>query len=581
MTQYYRNGQQNRNRNTGQIVLYEPMQDWQPDIFFLVSAHLKSNEWIDMTVRRCTANLNSLWTEQKDSVLPPEVAAASVIRICLNAALSENREHLSFLNKQLSPAETSVSYSSMDEVPAHEPSCSRQQAMTALIPLIQSLPEEERLVFVMHYLDGFSFAKISEMTHLSRQLLEKRAQLAKQHLSQVSGDSIPELFGLIHHALSGSLFQHSVSDGPLSQSGAPEEPGSMKERIASRMPSIRWKTLLIPAAAVLAVGLGGFFFRPRHTIRIPAAIQVSFTGVNGAGTAEITFADTGNEKLRQVLNPEACTLTDSSGNPVTNGTLKNGTVLEYRCAFEESLLKKNRIQVAEDSAAITVEGLNDPAPINLFEDVLLYGNKDEESGAVYLYAEPRDTKFREVYYNVVSKDENGILVYADISDELLLQYGLVAEDHYHTYPQSVLPEDVQPLVREEILREQIGETAASRDEYGREVANGSNADINALAQSFLGRTGACNEIANQFIYALYGVTVHTGYSLDNLYRVDAPEAGDLIYYYDTAGNYRHVATYIGNGLVLNGNYGDGHAHITSMYESWYANNPMTFFRVSR
>ena len=88
MTQYYRNGQQNRNRNTGQIVLYEPMQDWQPDIFFLVSAHLKSNEWIDMTVRRCTANLNSLWTEQKDSVLPPEVAAASVIRICLNAAQS-------------------------------------------------------------------------------------------------------------------------------------------------------------------------------------------------------------------------------------------------------------------------------------------------------------------------------------------------------------------------------------------------------------------------------------------------------------------------------------------------------------
>ncbi|MBR3203419.1 MAG: C40 family peptidase, partial [Solobacterium sp.] len=288
-----------------------------------------------------------------------------------------------------------------------------------------------------------------------------------------------------------------------------------------------------------------------------------------------------NKKLNQILSETSCQLENNSGNTVVEGELSNGDVVTYSCAFDPSKLKKAHVNIPETSVSFTVEGLNDPAPINLFEDVILYGEADEESGAVYLYAEPRDKKFREVYYNVVSEDENGILVYADISDDLLLKYGLVAEDHYHTYPQSALPEDIQQLVREEIIRTSIGQAAASRDEYGREIANGSNADINALAQSFLGRGGACNEIANAFIYALYGVRVHTGYSLDNLYPVDTPEAGDLIYYYDTAGNYRHVATYIGNGLVLNGNYGDGTAHITSMYESWYANNPMTYLRVAR
>ena len=77
------------------------------------------------------------------------------------------------------------------------------------------------------------------------------------------------------------------------------------------------------------------------------------------------------------------------------------------------------------------------------------------------------------------------------------------------------------------------------------------------------------------------LVAQTGYSRQNTYEVSEPEAGDLVYYYDAAGNYTHVATYLGNGLVLNGNYSDGRAHITSMYESMYAQNPMVFLRVER
>ena len=562
--------------------LEELVRSYQPVLYYIAACHLKTEDHIQATVRKCLSNLLYLLNETEDLSTYAEKAMTMVIRICLNAALSEEKDHLSFLSNTASAEEQNAVYTAADETPVLI-SETEKQAMRHLVSLLQQLPDEQRMVFVTRYLDRYSFDIISKRIHVDQELLKKRAQLAKQKLSAVSGLSIPQLFGLVKLAETNKYLVLDDESALAVSQAAPELPAVSTDNAASA-PSVsfpvKWKKLLYPAGIVAAAAGCVFLLRPTKTIDVLKNATCSFTGVNGAGSAELSLPVTENKKLNQILSETSCQLENNSGNTVVEGELSNGDVVTYSCAFDPSKLKKAHVNIPETSVSFTVEGLNDPAPINLFEDVILYGEADEESGAVYLYAEPRDKKFREVYYNVVSEDENGILVYADISDDLLLKYGLVAEDHYHTYPQSALPEDIQQLVREEIIRTSIGQAAASRDEYGREIANGSNADINALAQSFLGRGGACNEIANAFIYALYGVRVHTGYSLDNLYPVDTPEAGDLIYYYDTAGNYRHVATYIGNGLVLNGNYGDGTAHITSMYESWYANNPMTFLRVA-
>ena len=198
-----------------------------------------------------------------------------------------------------------------------------------------------------------------------------------------------------------------------------------------------------------------------------------------------------------------------------------------------------------------------------------------------LFAAAEDPKYQVVGYSIVAQDEEGIQVYADIPDETLLSYGFVTDTHYHTFAETDVPEEYRGEVRMQIVEEGLANTAEHHDAYGYEVANGSDPEINALAQSYIGRGGACNVIANAFIRDLYGVEVHTGYSRMNLYEVDAPAPGDLINYYDSNGSFRHVATYIGNGLVLNGNYADGTAHITSMYESWYSQNPMVFLRVQR
>lgn len=46
-------------------------------------------------------------------------------------------------------------------------------------------------------------------------------------------------------------------------------------------------------------------------------------------------------------------------------------------------------------------------------------------------------------------------------------------------------------------------------------------------------------------------------------QVSSPQKGDLIAYFDGSGNYKHTATYLGNGLALHGNWSNGKAAIAT------------------
>ena len=576
-------------RQKDRTAMNEMVQKFQPVLFYIASCHLKDPELIRHTVKDCLRKLFDCLDETENLSSFNGRAMNMIVRTCLNAALLEDEQQLSFAAAGSDPTEQSAVYTDADEQPLKESSFTEKEAMNIVVKILRKLPDDQRMVFVMRYLDGMSFSRISTMIHVPEETLKKRAQLAKNALSAYTSRTVGGVFGIISLAEQNKyLILEEEAPGDvfsLRKDTAAQEitPAESVPASAASKPQRRKKILLvsgISAAIVLLAGGAGILRRPKQVSFLPYA-AASFTGVNGGGSALITIGETGNPKLDRIIESSECTLKDSAGNDVQEGHLSNGDVLTYACRVDEDALKKARLILRETQVDVTVNGLAEPEQIDLFHDVYLAVETDEESGEARLVADSSDPGYDEVKYSVVEEGEDGILVYAEIPDETLLSYGYVTDSHYRLFTEDEIPAELQSAVRRIIVENGLEQAAPHFDEYGFEIANGSDPKINELAQSYIGRGGACNEIANAFIYDLYGVRVHTGYSRENTYEVDSPEPGDLIYYYDNNGNYSHVATYIGNGLVLNGNYGDGRAHITSMYESWYAGNPMTFLRVQR
>lgn len=557
--------------------MQEMVSKFQPVLFYIASCHLKSDELIRETVRGCLSDLFVLLSKTEDLSAFNAKSMSGVVRSCLNAVLKEEKGQNWFPAEGSDKAEADAVYTDTDEVPRKQTSITEREAMNIVINMVRTLPDDQRILFVMRYLDGFSFARISEMIHVPQETLKKRAQLAKDGLARNLSRPAEEIFGIAELAEQN---KYLVLNEPetAAETSAPvsEAAASAKERKQKLIP-------LAVTAGVLAAATfaGAILFRKPEIVSVRSFLQCSFTGVNGAGSAAAVFAETDNQKLNDILDQSTCEFRDSSGKTAKEGSLSNGDALNLACVFDENALKKAHLELEETEFPVTVDGLKEPEVLDLFPELNFRMEVNAETGETKLTAECEDPKFAEVNYQVKDLSEEGVRVYAEIPDETLLSYGYTAKSHYRVYAESEMPDEVRNTVHGMIVRQGLESAADHIDEYGYEYANGSDPVINELAQKYIGRGGACNEIANAFIYELYGVRVHTGYSRENMYEVDSPEPGDLVYYFNSYGGYTHVATYIGNGLVLNGNYSDGRAHITSMYESLYAANPMVFLRVKR
>ena len=576
-------------RNEDRNAMNEMVRSFQPVLFYIASCHLKSEELIQSTVRSCLGRLFVLLSETENLAAFNGKAMSMVVRTCLNAALTEDHDRRFFPLSGSDPAEETVIYTSQDEVPALKDSITEREAMNLVVRILRRLPDDQRMVFVMRYLDGMPFARISRMIHVPEERIKQRVQLAKQRLAGVTRHTIPQLFGIIQLAEAN---KYLVIDEPEDRR-ASEVRKASPAKTERNAPKVKTARIAAPKADLrMWFGAAAVFFvltaaAELWAYRRPAPISLatyltwSFSGMDGLGSAEALLADTGNTKLNALLEDSGCGLKNADGTSAEDGALSNGDVLTWSCAFSEEALKKARLDLTETSVDVTVNGLQEPEEIDLFADVHLEEGTDETTGLPVLTAVSEDERLQDVHYRVVSENEEGILVEAEIPSSALLSLGYVTDTYSRMFSEEEVPASMRSYVRSEIVANGLRETAEHFDEYGYEIANGSDPEINALAQKYIGRGGACNEIANAFIYELYGVRVKTGYNRQNTYEVSFPEPGDLIYYYDSNGNYTHVATYIGNGLVLNGNYGDGRTHITSMYESLYAANPMTFLRVER
>ncbi len=552
----------------------ELVRSFQPVLFYIASCHLKSEALVKTTVKTCLAKLFDLLAETEDLSSFNGKAMTMVVRACLNAALTEDRKQNFFPARGSDPKEAEAVYTAADEIPGSCEGITEREAMNVVVRMLGKLPDDQRMIFVMRYLDGMSFARISNMIHIPAEQLEKRAQLAKQALASATGRTVEEVFGIVAHAEQN---KYLVIDDRKPESAVTEAPLTAPAARKSLRPL--WITAGILLAAAI-VGTGMWIFRKPEEVSAFRYLTASFTGIDGLGTAEITIQESGNRRLDAIIENRSCSLRNADGNE-TADHLSNGDKLTLSCIFDEQALKKAHLALTETEAPITVEGLTEPESIDLFKSVHLEGSVNEETGEPEFTAVTDDPALSGLTYTISEESEAGVLVTADIDEETLRSYGYVTEEYTHLFPRDEIPSSLQYAYRQKLVAEGLQNTADHFDEYGAEVANGTDPVINELAQKYIGRAGACNEIANAFIYELYGVHVKTGYSRQNTYEVSEPEAGDLVYYYDAAGNYTHVATYLGNGLVLNGNYSDGRAHITSMYESMYAQNPMVFLRVER
>ena len=547
----------------------EVVRSFQPVLFYIASCHLKSDALIKSTVRTCLGKLFVLLSGTEDLSSFNGKAMSMVVRACLNAALTEDGAQHFFSANGSDPHEEDAVYTDDDEVPGRAEGFTEREAMNIVVRMLRKLPDDQRMAFVMRYLDGISFSRMSMMIHVPQERLQKRAQLAKEHLSAITRRSVQDVFAIVSLAEQNKyLVIDKTKPAAAAAPAAVQEPAAKKTNTSLRF--------LAAAVVLLALaGAGMRVFRKPETVSVLSDLTCSFAGINGLGTAEVEINRTGNAKLDAVIDNSSCTLEAADH-------LSNGDTLKYSCIFDEKALKKAHLELAETETEVTVEGLQEPENADLFKDVHLEGSVNEETGEPELIAVSEHPVFKDISYSVKEISEEGVLVEADIDAETLLSNGYVTDEYTRLYSSTEdIPASMRGYVRQKIVADGLIETADHFDEYGFEVANGTDPVINALAQKYIGRAGACNEIANAFIYELYGVHVKTGYSRQNTYEVSSPEPGDLVYYYDSSGNYTHVATYIGNGLVLNGNYSDGRTHITSMYESLYAQNPMVFLRVER
>ena len=336
---------------------------------------------------------------------------------------------------------------------------------------------------------------------------------------------------------------------------------------------------VIGTGAVVLPGVIASLTQPKE-VNIYEYINVSFGGYNGYGSGAVSFRDTGDAALNELLNSGTCLFND-------DGHYVNGLPASVSCTFDAAAAEEAGYIMHDYSGDYIVEGLQTLIDLDLFEGVSVeWATDEEEHTAEMVLNEPADPEGIEIDRVIISQDDNGnAIVHAYVSNEEMLEKGFQALGGIYDKKFSLgrIPDTYQDLRKACTAGGGIwdGENHSCQ-ERPRQVVQAETQPVQqdngimGLAQSYVGRTGLCDHIAWQFIWDLYGVDI-TGYQ--NTYAVGDLQPGDLVLYYDDAGTWRHVSTYLGNGMVLAGNYLDGTAHIVGINQSYYTTK--SFLRVAR
>lgn len=242
--------------------------------------------------------------------------------------------------------------------------------------------------------------------------------------------------------------------------------------------------------------------------------------------------------------------------------------------------------------------------INDYHKPVISLKEDYEDVIVYISGEKLNI---EDYINIdFYKDKKGVVWFelADKDDEYTLtgvhDIVVFANDRFGgstTIETKLLTENKEVIEALSVDGEKI--TLSDYDAYieniikANESLNKSNSSSAGLAGANSGGTNTtsvsvdddlANSIVNNSAYYGYGCEAIAGVyhglgGNDILYQgvsqVSSPQKGDLIAYFDGNGNYKHTATYLGNGYALHGNWSNGKSVIAS--ENIYSSH--VYFRL--
>ena len=193
------------------------------------------------------------------------------------------------------------------------------------------------------------------------------------------------------------------------------------------------KGWLIALAAVLllaAVGGGGYYWwkylRPVETDPTQF-IEVAAEGLNGFADADVTL--------------DTAKITEATGRVVTAGTLSmecdkntglsNGDVIHVSVSVNEEAAKRTHLVFTEREYEYTVEGLQDPEKVDVFEGIEVTFSGEDGSGTVTAVNISDDPFLSEVTYTC--EPDSGlsigdvIKVTASVDPEVQKKYGKVPE----------------------------------------------------------------------------------------------------------------------------------------------------------
>ena len=187
-------------KNEDRSAKEEVIRSFQPVLFYMAGCHLIRDDLIRESIRKTLIDLLDLLNSLEDLSQFEERAMALAVRNFLNAALKEDYLHLAFAKTGSDPREKYAVYTDQDETPRKNTQYTEKESMNIVEHLLRQLPDDQRMIFALHYLDRLSFSRISKMIHVEEETLKKRAQLAKNCLAGILNKPACDLFGIVELA---------------------------------------------------------------------------------------------------------------------------------------------------------------------------------------------------------------------------------------------------------------------------------------------------------------------------------------------------------------------------------------------
>lgn len=549
----------------------------------------------------------------------------TIIRRTADDFYSRAVEANSVVFTDLGNEEAGLEYDPEDESIDYRPDLKldEDERRRIVLNILDSLPDDQRIVIMMHYYDDFSLKDIASKLNVPMSSVTGRYARAKKAIKAKVSDMQKRdgirLYGLSPFAFflyllrfennAGSIAAGSAAVAGGAGSAAASASGSATGTAASvgtkAAAGVATKTAgsIVTAgriAGTIAIAAGASAYpiyravtTPKGPISVNVAdyINVSISGYDHYGYASAEIADTGDTTLNEILSSGYCTVSNS-------GSLTNGTYAHTSCKFDAEAALETGYEIGGFEKDVLVEGLPSTQQIDLFDGVTVTWEVDSEAHTATPVVAAPDTYGDNVSYTIRKSDLEGNVVVHASADLAVLHrdgYDIAGNQLDKAYsighaPETFLDEKteclnsggewsktaktcIMPAPAENGI---TGSITIVQDQpvHVETMTDQGQAIVNA-AYAQLGSTDLCSLVVNNALNAI-GVDCFVGsptagYYIDTEtirtrgYWVESPQPGDVAYYSSNySGNSSHVAIYIGNGKVISGNF-NGSTQIVDAY----------------